>query len=163
MSSQFIDKNHELEIINYELIMKKQGFTLVEVLIAIILVGIAIAALVGANISFTQANGSGTDLSTAEFLIEQIRERTTLFDYTNLLSFNNPNFVSPINANGEVLTDFAVAGFTEQITVKYVSNANFQTVVAPPGTSDFVKINVEIRLHGKTISSACWIRANLPK
>ena len=138
--------------------MVKKGFTLVEVLIAIILVGIAIAALVGANISFTQANGAGTELSTAEFLIEQIRERTTPVSYANLrLSFDDKNFSPPINANGEVLHDFA--GFTQQITVQNVSNTNFQTVVGD-GSSNFVKITIKILLNGKEISSACWIRAN---
>ena len=52
------------------------GFTLIEVMIAIILVGLAIASLVGANSAFTQANGAGTELSTAEFLLEQIKELT---------------------------------------------------------------------------------------
>src|SRR5512147_1390494 len=54
------------------------GFSLVEVLIATILVGMAIAALVAANGSFSTANVAGADLSTAEFLVEQIRELTTM-------------------------------------------------------------------------------------
>jgi len=48
------------------------------VLIAVVLVGLAITALLVANSSFTIANGAGTDLSTAEFLIEQIRELTAM-------------------------------------------------------------------------------------
>ena len=38
----------------------KNGFTLVEVLVAIMLVGLAIASLLGANRVFTEANGAGT-------------------------------------------------------------------------------------------------------
>ena len=56
------------------------GFTLIEVLIAILLVGLAIVSLVSANGSFTQANGAGVELSTAEFLIEQIRELSAVLD-----------------------------------------------------------------------------------
>ena len=56
--------------------MKKNAFTLIEVLLAIVLVGIAIVSLVAANASYTKANGAGTDLSTAEFLVEQIKELT---------------------------------------------------------------------------------------
>jgi len=149
--------NCELRATSNERRATNTGFTLVEVLIAIILVGIAIAALVGANISFTQANGTGTELSTAEFLIEQIRERTTPVNYTSLLSsFDDKNFWPPINANGEVLNDFA--GFTQQITVQNVNKTNFQTVV-PDGTSDFVRITVKILLNGKEISETSWIRA----
>ena len=59
-------------------IRKAKAFTLIEIMVAIVLVGLAIASLVGANSAFTQANGVGTNLSTAEFLAEQIRELTTL-------------------------------------------------------------------------------------
>jgi prepilin-type N-terminal cleavage/methylation domain-containing protein len=55
-----------------------KGFSLIEVLIATVLVGMAIAALVAANGSFSMANVAGADLSTAEFLVEQIRELTTM-------------------------------------------------------------------------------------
>ncbi len=58
--------------------MKKNGMTIIEVLMAIILIGVAIASLVAANGLLTKANGFGLDLSTAEFLTEQIRELTTL-------------------------------------------------------------------------------------
>ena len=50
--------------------MRKQGFTLIEVLVAVVLIGLAIASLVAANSSFTRANGAGVNLSTAEFGIE---------------------------------------------------------------------------------------------
>ena len=56
----------------------KSGFSLIEVLIAILLIGLAVASLVAANSVFTKANGAGTDLSTAEFIIGQIRELTML-------------------------------------------------------------------------------------
>ena len=54
----------------------KNGFSLIEVLIAVLIVGLAIVSLVAANGAFTMANGAGADLSTAEFLFEQIRELT---------------------------------------------------------------------------------------
>ncbi len=138
--------------------MKKQAFTLIEVLIAIILVGLAIASLLGANIAFTRANGAGAQLSTAEFLIEQIKERTTLVSYADLrLSFDDKNFSPPIGSNGEVLNDFA--NYSQQITVQNVGNTDFQTVVSD-GSSNFVRITVKILLGGKEISSACWLRAS---
>ena len=98
----------------------RKGFSLIEVLIAILLVGLAIASLVGANSAFTQSNGAGTDLSTAEFLLEQVRELTallpfvdpltgtstfgpetseTLTTYDDLDDFDNMIFSPPINAN----------------------------------------------------------------
>jgi prepilin-type N-terminal cleavage/methylation domain-containing protein len=157
--------------------MKKSGFSLVEVLIAIILVGLAIASLVAANSSFTKANGTGTDLSTAEFLIEQIRELTallpvidpqtgistfgpeageTLANYDDLDDFDGANFSPPINAKRETLNHFAA--FSQQITVENVKASDFEQVESDHG-SCFVRVTVKVFLNSREISSVSWIRA----
>jgi prepilin-type N-terminal cleavage/methylation domain-containing protein len=156
--------------------MKKSGFSLIEVLIAILLVGLAIVSLVAANSAFTKANGAGTDLSTAEFLIEQIRELTTLLavvdpqsatatfgpeeatlaGYDDLDDFDGANFSPPISVNKTVLNAFP--GFSQRITVENVSPSNFEQVVADHG-SPFVRVTVKVFLNSKEISSASWLRA----
>jgi prepilin-type N-terminal cleavage/methylation domain-containing protein len=137
--------------------MKKQAFTLIEVLIATILVGLAIASLLGANMAFTRANGDGAQLSTAEFLVEQIRELTAMKTYNDLSAYNAKTYSPPIGANGEVLNAFS--SYTQQITVENVSDTNFTIVVA---SSNFVRVTTSIYLNGKKITSACWIRAKIP-
>jgi prepilin-type N-terminal cleavage/methylation domain-containing protein len=152
------------------------GFSLIEVLIAIILIGLAIASLIAANSSFTEANAAGTDLSTAEFLLEQIRELTTLLpvidsndgtstfgpeeatlaDYDDLDDFDGANFSPPISADREVLNDFAA--FSQQITVENVNAANFEQVVSNH-SSFFVRVTVKVFLNSREIVSASWIRA----
>jgi len=152
------------------------AFTLIEALIAIILVGLAVASLVVANGSFTKANGAATDLSTAEFLIEQLRElttmlavvdpqtglstfgpeETTLTNYDDLDDFDGTSFSPPINAHRQLLNDFAA--FTQQITVQNVSSSNFEQVVADHGSS-FVRVTVKVFLNSDQISSTAWIRA----
>jgi prepilin-type N-terminal cleavage/methylation domain-containing protein len=155
----------------------KNAFTLIEVLIAVILVGLAIAALVGANISFTRANGAGADLSTAEFLIEQIRELTAMLpvvdpqteistfgseegtvlaNFDDIDDFANSTFSPPINASRTAMTDFAA--FSQQITVQNVSASNFEQVVGNH-SSHFVRITVEVFLNSEEISSDSWVRA----
>jgi prepilin-type N-terminal cleavage/methylation domain-containing protein len=156
--------------------MKEGGFSLIEVLIAILLVGLAIASLVAANIAFTKANGAGADLSTAEFLVEQIRELTTLLpvvdpqstattfgpeeasltDYDDLDDFDGANFSPPISADRAVLNAFA--GFSQRITVENVSPSNFEQVVGDH-SSFFVRVTVKVFLNSNEISSASWIRA----
>ena len=137
----------------------KSGFTLVEVLIATILVGLAIASLIGANISLTRANGVGANLSTAEFLIEQIRERAIAADYDDLYTlehFDGVSFSPPINADGNDLNNFAA--FTEQITVENIDATNFENTVVDH-SSNFVRVTVRIFLNSREISSTSWIRA----
>jgi len=155
----------------------KSGFTLIEVLFAVLLVGLAIASLMAANAAFTKANGAGTDLSTAEFLIGQIRELTmllpvvdpetelatfgpetgeTLAGYDDLDDFNGATFSPPINAERTTLNEFPA--YSQQITVQNVNASNFEQVVANH-SSNFVRVTVQVYLNSKQISSASWLRA----
>jgi len=134
------------------------GFTLLECLFAILLIGIAVAALVAANGSFTKVNAAAIELSTAEFLVEQIRERTDLVAYDsvkNFDGFNSDTLGGPITADGEVLDDFSA--YTQTVTVRNVNESDFGQPVAD---SDFVKVTVTVLLNGKEITSASWIRAD---
>jgi prepilin-type N-terminal cleavage/methylation domain-containing protein len=143
--------------------MKKAGFSLIEVLVAIILVGIAIAALVAAGSSFTRANAAGAELATAEFLVEQIRELTAMLPYDDLDDFVGVDgvrsFCPPIGADRTVLNDFAA--FTQKVTVKNVSESDLEQVVGYH--SRFVRVSVEVSLNSRPISSVSWIRANYAK
>ncbi|MBN1804196.1 MAG: prepilin-type N-terminal cleavage/methylation domain-containing protein [Sedimentisphaerales bacterium] len=154
----------------------RDGFTLIEVLIAIMLIGVGILSLISANGAFTQANEAGIELSTAEFLIEQIRELTavlpvidpqsgtttfgpeaseTLAVYDDLDDLNNANFSPPINVDRNVLND--LGAYTQQITVENVSPSNFEQVVANHG-SPFVRITAKVFFNATEISSVRWLR-----
>jgi len=156
--------------------MKSNGFSLIEAMFAVLLVGLAIAALVGANAAFTKANGAGADISTAEFLLEQIKELTATVAvvdpetetatfgaeegavglYDDLDDFDGASFSPPIGIDRTSLTDFGA--FTQQVTVQNVSASDFESVVADH-SSDFVRVSVKVLLNSKEISSASWIRA----
>ena len=157
----------------------KNAFTLVEVLMASTIVALAVVSLLWANTCFTSANGAGCDLSTAEFLIEQIRElmvmtavvdpesgasvfgieagETTLADYDDLDDFDGLSFCPPINARREALTEFS--RFRQEITVVNVSDSNFEQVTSDHG-SDFVKVTVDVFSGNKKIGSLSWIRTS---
>ncbi len=157
---------------------RREGFSFVEILISVILVGLSIAALVAASNSFTQANGAGADLSTAEFLVEQIREMTTLLPvvdpdtgtatfgaesgetlvttYDDLDDFNDVTFSPPIDAGRNALS--ALSAFSQSVRVENVNQSNFDQVVAPHDSS-FVRVTVTVALNGRQITAASWIRA----
>jgi len=173
-----MDRN-QLSIINHRSSIAA-GFTLLEVLIATILVGLSIVALVAANGSFTVANGAGADLSTAEFLVEQIRElmtllpvvdstvttwttlgpesgETTVLAYDDVDDFDGAMFSPPINANRATLSAFDA--FSQQVTVEKVNSSNFDQVVGDADSSPFVRVTVRVLQNGREITSASWIRA----
>ncbi len=161
-----------------------QGFTLIEVMIATVLIGLAVAALVGANGAHTMVNDAGARLSTAEFLLEQIRERTAQFpvvepgtaddqvatvgaeestpsDYDDVDDFDGDGdgtvFSPPIDAAGTALTIFN--NYTQKVTVNKVDPDDFQTAMADNADSDFIQVNVEVTYNGTILSTASWIRA----
>lgn len=154
----------------------KNAFTLIEVLLAVVLLGVAVAALVASNNFLTQANSAAANISTAEFLIEQLRELTAplatidpetgtaafgaeealLADYDDIDDFSASTFSPPIDAGRNTLNNFSA--FTQQFTVENVSASNFQLLV-PNHSSNFVRITVEVLYNSKPISSTTWIRA----
>jgi prepilin-type N-terminal cleavage/methylation domain-containing protein len=164
----------------------QRGFTLIEVLIATVLIGLSIAALVAANGSFSLANVTGADLSTAEFLAEQIRELTTMLpvvdpavpvgtlvttlgpesgettvalydDVDDFNGFDSASLGAPISAQRTTLTD--LSAFRQQVTVEKLNPANFNETKADSYTSNFVRVTVTILQGGRPISSVSWIRA----
>jgi prepilin-type N-terminal cleavage/methylation domain-containing protein len=129
----------------------KAGFTLVEALIALAILGFAITALLVANQSYTAANAEGLELSTAEFLIEQIREATVATPFAQLQpNYGGKTFSPPHDSQGNPLT--AYSGYSQKITVQ--NTGDFGPI------ADFYNITVEIYLNNKKLSSANWIRAN---
>jgi len=160
-----------------------RGFSLIEVLIATLLIGLSIAALMAANGSFSMANVAGADLSTAEFLIEQIRELTMMLpvadpavttwttlgpesgettvamydDVDDLKGFDSATLGAPISAQRTPLPD--LAAFRQTVTVQKLNPTNFDETWADNSSSNFVRITVTIWQSGRSISSASWVRA----
>ncbi|MCD4831792.1 MAG: prepilin-type N-terminal cleavage/methylation domain-containing protein [Anaerohalosphaeraceae bacterium] len=156
-------------------INKKNGFTLIEILVAIIIIGIAIASLIGSNGYYSYASASAADITTAEFLVSQIKtitsllplrdpqtgtgvfgpEEASLATYDDVDDFDDAVLSPPVDARRSPLS--ALARFTQQVTVNNISAANFQQTVTDH-SSDFIKITVRILADGIEISSVSWIR-----
>ncbi|HON91636.1 MAG TPA: prepilin-type N-terminal cleavage/methylation domain-containing protein [Sedimentisphaerales bacterium] len=159
-----------------------RGFTLIEALIATILVGFSIAALMAANGTLSMANGAGADQSTAEFLAEQIRELTAMLavvdpttgtttplgpeeasvvNYDDVDDFHgfksSSSLDGPISATRTVLTEFSA--FSQQVTVQNVSLANLDQVADIAHSSPFVRVTVQVLKNGRLICTTSWIRA----
>jgi prepilin-type N-terminal cleavage/methylation domain-containing protein len=156
----------------------RSGFTLIEALMATMLIGIAVSALLIATVSQTQANAYGIDTSTAEFLVEEIRcmmmplevldpetgidvfgaeiDEVSVADYDDLDDFDEVTFNPPIDVSGAVLNDFSM--YSQIVTVENVDPADLTSVVADHA-SLIVRVSVSIEMNGKEITSGNWIRA----
>lgn len=154
----------------------KSGFTLIEALIATILIGVSIAALITSNISHTQANAHGMYTTTAEFLIEEIRAMTMpmafvepdevpdtfgpdegevdVGDYDDLDDFDGVTFSPPVDVNGNSLNDFSE--YSQIVTVESVNPADFTSAVEDFDSS-IVRMSVNIVMNGKQVGSTSWL------
>ena len=171
------NKNHGKITLLYKRYVHKRGaFTLAEVLVATVLIGLAIVSLIIANRAFAQVNGAAVKLTTAEFLIDQIRELTmsldvvdpqggetfgpetgeSLSNYDDLYDFDGLTFSPPINSGRQQLTD--LGAYSQQITVENVDATNFEQVVLDGG-SPFVRITVRVFINAEELSSRQWLRA----
>jgi type II secretory pathway pseudopilin PulG len=135
------------------------GFTLLEVLFAAMLIGLAISALVSSSGAFTMYNAAGLDLSTSEFLIEEVREMTAPDIFANLSVYNGQVYNPPRDADGTAMPEFAA--YTQTVTVEYVNPADLAAHSA--SATAFRRITVAITKNGNSITSASWIYGILDK
>jgi hypothetical protein len=135
----------------------KNGFTLIEVLFAAMLIGLVVAAIAVSSGAATMVNGASIDISTAEFLTEEIRERTATVAFDDLIALHGVTHSPPVDIVGTEMPEFGV--FSQNISVRYVSKSNLQAVVTGP--THFVRVTVTVTKNNAPISSSSWIRAKL--
>lgn len=156
-----------------------RGFTLIEVAVATMIIGIGMTALlvaVGAN---TRVNGYGAELTEATFLAQELHE------WCSALPFSDPN---PEDANdppgsdgsdppasiddlddlmgvtyspprdGEGYELYGMSGWSQTITLTWRDpNALTQTVA--DGASDVIHVQVDIGYKGRTVLTNRWFAA----
>lgn len=133
------------------------GFTLLEALMAVFLVGCAVVALVMSTGYMTKVNAAGVDISTAEFLMEQMRERVAMLSYADLAALGTGSpYSPPIDINGTPTSGYST--FTQQVTVQEVRRSDLSTLQSG---SDFSRITVSVLNNGASISTATWIRTDM--
>ncbi len=156
---------------------RNKGLTLVELMVAMMIIGLSIASMLATCGAFTKLNSGGVDLSTAEFLIEEIKgltdtiavtdpnggthfgnEEASLAYYDDIDDFHEKTYAAPngpIDIDRNVLTDFEQ--FKQEIIVKNVSEADFDSIVGNHA-SNFYRVTVNIYKNDILLTSASWIR-----
>ena len=152
-----------------------RGYTLLESLFAIILIGITVVAISVANQAFTMTNGSAIQMSNAEFLIEQIREMTSsidvldpqtgnshfgpeeadIVDYDDVDDFDGAVISPPVDVFRNSLDD--LANYSQNIEVVNVRSTDLADEATNHST-DFYKITVSVSVNGNLINSSSWLR-----
>jgi len=157
-----------------------KGFTLLEVLLATIILGIGIAAALNSMITGTVMNAESEKLTNATFLAQEVREWTQNlpFQDTDTQDMLNPpgpdsegafgpyvddlddlldaEFSPPVDSMGNPIA--GLNGWTQAITLSWRQEAD-PSIVVPDGASDLIYVQVRIISAGEVILSSGWLCA----
>ncbi len=153
------------------------GFTLIEVVVATILVGLSLTAMMVSVRSNTRVNDAGTKLTQASFLAQEIREWTLTLpfrdqdvgdrgkppgsDGTNpqtwvddLDDLMNVTYCPPRDGQGFAIT--ALPAWSQTITMTWRDPNDLGATVSA-GTSDVIYVNVDVKHRNTVILSSGWL------
>ena len=129
-----------------------KGFTLVEVLITSVIIGLGIVAVMAAIGSGTRINEAGVSLTRAGFLTQEIREWSMNLDTLNDLT--DVTYSPPRNSLGEELAD--MTAWSQTLTVTWRSPTDLDVIV-PSESSDIAHIQLGVRHNGELVLSTDWL------
>ena len=158
---------------------RERGFSLIETLIAAALIGIGVAAMLVATKSATQVNAAGQEITQAGYLAQEIREWTLKLPFIDpdpgdasnppgpdgsdpqvfvddLDDLMNVTYSPPRDANGNAIA--GMDAWSQTLTLEWKNPDSLLTAV-PDGSSDIVRVNVDIARNGRPVLSAGWLVA----
>ncbi|RPI64127.1 MAG: type II secretion system protein [Planctomycetaceae bacterium] len=154
-----------------------EGFTLIEVAIATVIIGLGVTALLTSIGAGTRANKGGQKLTQATFLAQEIREWTLRLPFkdTDAADASNPpgsdgydpqtyvddlddlmnvTYNPPRDGRGQAITD--MPGWSQTITMTWRNPANLASVVTA-GTSKVVYVQVCVAYNAQPVLTTGWL------
>ncbi len=139
-----------------------RGFTLIEALIATVLIGLGAVAVIMSAGSGTKVNQASLDMTQASFLAQELREWTLQLpiddpNSTNdLKAMDSNSFTTPLDGTGTAIT--GMSDWKQKITVTWRNASDLDSAVAD-GASDIVYVEVTIKRSDHEILTTGWLIA----
>jgi type II secretory pathway pseudopilin PulG len=158
--------------------MRRRGFVMIDLLIATVIIGLAVMALMQLAAVGTESNRETVKLTMAMQLADNVHEFARMLSLTRNTSgnfvrptgiqpsdaaFNNVcyldgfSFTSPIDADGNYLAN-GVSGYSIRCTVTSFEPKAPATAVSPTNTN-VRRLTVYVDLNGKNVHSETWMMA----
>lgn len=135
----------------------RSGFTLIEAAIATVIIGVGVLAIVELLAAGTLSNATGTQLTTAINLANNVNEWSMRTEYTDLrTTFDNKAFSPAKDALGANLADFD--GWKQVIDVQYVDPNRVTLAVPDSQPEPTSRVIVTITRHDRPILTTTFLR-----
>ena len=160
------------------------GFTLIEAMIATVIIGVAVTSLLAVMASSTRANGEALLMTRGIFIAQQMRERLILLPYrdpqtgdttfgpeesaTGYFSlfddkddFNGAAISPPMGASGTAMADFG--SWRQLVIVNGVDVNNFRNDYTTTSPQDMIQINIAAQFLDpssgdyRTVTDLTWV------
>ncbi len=158
------------------------GFTLIEVVVATVLVGLALVAMMTSVGSNTRVNDAGTKLTQGTFLAQEIREWTLSLPFRDqdagdlgnqpgqdgsdpqiwvddLDDLMDVTYCPPRDGQGYAIS--TLPSWSQTISMTWRDPDDLGSIVSA-GTSEVIYVNVDIKHRNKFIVGSGWIVTKKP-
>ena len=132
---------------------KANAFTLIEMMIAVIIVGLGITSLMFSMAAGTRVNEYGGELSNAVFLADQIGTIVDQTAFKNLPGLNGQSY-SGIDSDRNPIPGMET--YNQTIAVQQVSMPNM--AVSTSSTPEAYLITVTVVNDGQTLATNQWLK-----
>jgi len=133
---------------------RQSGFTLMESVYAILIIGLGVVALMQVFTAGTNVNDYGDGLSKAVFLANEIRSMTDYVNYEDLLLLDTGPF-NGVDANGTPVA--GLQNFQQQLVVQPVNPDDLTVYVGPD--PDGLLLTAAVSRNGQPLTQISWLRS----
>ncbi len=134
---------------------KQRGFTLIEVTLAIVIVGVAVVSMLMLFAAETQVNQFSNQMSSGVFLAEQMQALTDQVKFSNLTAMDGLYYDHAIDAQGNGLA--GLENFEQQLQVKPVNPTDLTIYVGPDPQA--MMLTAIVNHRGTEVLRISWLRS----